>query len=834
MVLFFASQAVNPPLPPYAQQATVSAYDGASDQGGGRFYNACDDGCMAYATPSLSKLWIAKLPSDEWVECLKYYAGRLYVSTSAKEISHLICFDAVSGRRIWTLDRRGKGEPIVFGGGKLFTSLHLGTLSAVDLETRSALWTTDLGDPYPQVGDGPSLQGLSYCHGCIATNFEGVTCCLDAKSGRRLWKQDPSIMNRGSLYSGAAQFYISDDRGVQARQPRTGRVLWQRQREQSVDAACVFGNRFVFLADGMVQAIGPNSGDTDWSLTVGPKNNTDTAEYLQPVGQTLFVRGTRNEAVVDEKGRTLWSGGTFEEIPAPCWTGDRSLVCFDGRSLIRYVHLSDPPLPASSKERRIFAASLVAKFDNLDEQAKKRLMRLGDDAFEPLLRAYIRTASSISSQWNGENPWATPAKLEDLGNLLGEVSSRKRTRDLMSALAEVPKAGNSRAWLLDRLAKVGDLEAVAPVFLAILREPKSSNPEAKDRKRIAIGAIEQSHDPRAVQEMIRQLRDPNADEEIRKSAYYHLAATGGQEGLAAVLAERHHRTLLKPLAERVEADLSSAKDNRLLAEKKDSHGRTWGLLKSGLLGSSEDLWLAEKVNGNWRHPRFTGLYKEREEDWREKPNTIEGKTAKELIAGAWFDALVGNSALDRTSTGGGLTDIERARLCIKLEGSGKYLDGVPDDVDPWPNVPVRPLTNAEQVLAAAFEARYHFAKSYGVGIFKSVPGMAPFQMDGRGETTLWSDPQGLPCSTPKGSRVTPTDVGGLYGQGVELIGFDDMDPVRRKPWQERLIRWNKNHTAATVVITGYIGQLAGDAYTVQLRRLGSHWLVVGMRLKYVS
>ena len=36
-------------------------------------------------------------------------------------------------------------------------------------------------------------------------------------------------------------------------------------------------------------------------------------------------------------------------------------------------------------------------------------------------------------------------------------------------------------------------------------------------------------------------------------------------------------------------------------------------------------------------------------------------------------------------------------------------DGDPDDIDPWPNAPNRKLSDAEEVLATAFEARYHFA-----------------------------------------------------------------------------------------------------------------------------
>ncbi|HWD38329.1 MAG TPA: hypothetical protein VG944_05735 [Fimbriimonas sp.] len=272
---------------------------------------------------------------------------------------------------------------------------------------------------------------------------------------------------------------------------------------------------------------------------------------------------------------------------------------------------------------------------------------------------------------------------------------------------------------------------------------------------------------------------------------------------------------------------------KVLEEKTDAEGRTWALAQNGVLGNDGDLWLVEHVEGGWRNPLFTGVSITGGSSWA-KPSiepTFAGKTAKELAAGAWKTVLIGNKALSLDSDGDGLTDIEETRLGTDPHLADTDGDGTPDAVDPWPNVSRGPQSEAEQVLAAAFEGRCALAKGEaiqgeGPGLLFAPADMQPFEMPGHKGPIIWV------TEDPKHRWSLPLEE--CYERGVAFISVGGRENTVKGSWQSRLISWSKGHTEGEVEIGASFGSKDGLGYAVKVRKVNGKWKAIGMKGTWVS
>lgn len=828
---------IQAPLPPYKRMATVqvyaSSYDPRAIVEGNRFYAAWGDSCQAFDLPSMKRAWSLKTPGEERAETVALNGGVAYVTTGARRAkSRLIALNATTGKVLWTMPRTGEGSPVVFAPGLMFVSMKPYTLSALDLKTRNVKWTATFGKAATeQMIDSGQVEAAVVANGCVVANCEHVTYSLDAKSGRALWKEPASYVFHAGLATTGGVVWVPSNNGSVGRDVRSGKVLWRAGGGIS-DFSGVMKGRFVGLQAGKVVCIDPRSGKTLWSHPVGDPNTSGGRQYGFVAGDRLFVSGINRAGIYDLTGRQLWAGKADEALPGPCWTDGRSIVCFDGLRLIRYEAGKEAGLPSDPAARRAIAQRLVDHFADLDDADKKRLKALGDDAFVPLLQAFVATCHAHDAMGEKGDSYPLYSRYHDIGQVLDAVAKANRTPELVDALTKENPDSSAKPALLTILARVGDPKVVTPYFIKELEGVKTPGFEMYESNTyVARTYIAGSSDPRAVAFMLKQLRDPKADSELRVEAYENLAGTGGEEGLKAVLAERNRRQLLRPVGERAMEGYLNAGEfgtkTKPLGERDDSQGHHWGLLQSGVLGSSGDLWLAEKVDGHWTHALFTGVTlsgrSRRKADANRPPPEFDGKTAEELAKGAWFSVLVGNAELSKDTDGDGLTDIEEKRLGTDPAKADTDGDGDPDGIDPWPNAPNRTdLSDAEQVLAAAFEARYHFNDSEGAGIFTALPGIKPFEMPGRRGTMMW---------VGSGSTSPLSD---LWEQGAAFITFQPLDRDESKPWEQRLIQWSGGHTEAKVLISTYFGGLNGTGYDVVVRKFGHDWVVVSMHMAYIS
>ncbi|HWD39289.1 MAG TPA: hypothetical protein VG944_10600, partial [Fimbriimonas sp.] len=419
---------------------------------------------------------------------------------------------------------------------------------------------------------------------------------------------------------------------------------------------------------------------------------------------------------------------------------------------------------------------------------------VSDNKFKEILSGLLAASARYESK-SASKDYDT---CDTLGRQLYLAATSSRSKLLIKALIPLSEKSIAKVYLLGALGKVGDPKEITPYFLKEIEGVKvPSYEEYLSTTFVAREYLLQCIDPRAVDYFLSQLTDPKADRVIQEEAYRHVAGTGGDRGAQAVLALRLHRTLLRPVEERVLSGFVNAGEmggaTVVSSQKKDRNGHTWGLLMSAVLGNFQDLWLTENVNGKWVHPVFTGVAASNRRSSGPKDSTetlkFEGKTGSQLLATDWVKLLVGNPKLARRSNPTELTDLERTRLGLTGRTGDADGDGDPDAVDPWPNAPNRTLSDAEQVLAAAFEARFHFDHGEGPAVFEAPADMKPFEMVGRRGPTLW-------VAAKKGDAFG--QLRSCFNHGTGFISFAENPRDKAKPWEGRLIRWSKDRSCAEV------------------------------------
>lgn len=823
------------PLPPYKRVAALVVDDPTSISiDAGVAYLGYWGHCDAFDLQGMRKLWSLKLPgAQEMVGDLRVVGSELVVCTSSDlrgTKSRLDGFSLSTRKRRWSVARKGAVTPIAFDASCLYVGMSGGHLSALDRKTHKARWTISLP---PAKNSSDDIQSILVSDGRVVVNSGAQTAGYVAATGKKLWADDESYMFRRNPVIAAGVVWAPQGNGSVARDLKTGTLLWKSVDIHLGDFGGGFAGGFVGSRRGSVVLLEPRTGKVRWSHELSDPEVSGGSQYAQSVGSMLFVRGAKSAAIYDPKGKSLWTGDSDGATEPPCWSNAQALVTFGGTRFTRYEHGTVVKIPTDPAGRRALATKLVGQWDKLDDAETKQLISLGDDAFEPLLKAFLAACDAYDAK-KGHDDYPLYSKYHALGETLAKVTTAGRGKELVGVLRSAKKESSAKPAIMTLVAQFGDPDEVVPLFLKELEGFATPGFEMYESNTyVARSYIIQSKHPLAVKFMLAQISNPKGDYTLREEAYWHLAGTAGEAGLKAVLAERHKRTLLRPLAERMELEKAAVHKDKtpdpetvVLAEKKDAQGRTWGLLQCGVLASRGDLWIAEKVDGKWKDPLFLGVSLEGVSRWVKPPvpePKVAGKTAKELADGAWF-ALVGNGEIRKDTDADGLTDLVEKRLGTDASKADTDGDGDSDAVDPWPNAAPRATTEAEKVMEAVFEARYHFTGSTGPGLISAPSGAKPFEMVGRDGPVMWEVP---------GSATWSSELSHCYEQGVAMLGFRGGHQEAPKSWDD-VLEWNKDRTEAQVTISTYYGGLAGDGYSAVVRKFGNDWVVVEMRMAYVS
>lgn len=361
---------------------------------------------------------------------------------------------------------------------------------------------------------------------------------------------------------------------------------------------------------------------------------------------------------------------------------------------------------------------------------------------------------------------------------------------------------------------MGEEEPSAARIPVLIKQMKNFNG-------LAMKELTSSHDPRAVNYLISQLKDQNASVWIKKIAYRNLARTGGRAGIKAVSAARDRSRSITPLYRDLAIEDSTGgnwigKYSKtspyacLLATHKDSNGVLWGLMRMELIGNRNDLWIAKYRDGKWQGFTFTG-------NSDEKPDLS-----------TWFTSYVGNKLLNKDSDDDGLPDIIEQRFGTAIDNPDSDGDGLIDSIDKNPLTAPRELNDTEQLLAVVFEGYSHtFSRCQSPIVVEFPEGMQPFELFGY---------DGMIFAK---TLIEKAPVFRLIGDGATTAKFTtpayDLygNAVKGNP-NELQILWNDDHTEAMVGINYYVANLSAEGCDIQLRKIYGTWFVIRVKSIWIS
>ncbi|MCX6344813.1 MAG: PQQ-binding-like beta-propeller repeat protein [Armatimonadetes bacterium] len=780
------------------------------------------------------KLWeksFAEKGFSAYIDCSN---GTLYASIGELKLS---ACNIKTGKELWSLKRRGFASNIVVHGSALYCELNSGTLAAIDLKTKRTKWTLKLDDP--KLAEKQNRDsGLSSKPQLIEKRLylaseAGEILCLNPASGKAIWRYKvPAPIGESSVSvcgftMDSRRVYATHDFGAIALDALTGKPLWSFVTQDQVSMAPVlFGDSVAFCCwDGNLYAISAETGVKKWSAVISKMGDLSSAAIMA-VSNSLLVAALDNLFAFDKTGARIWEE-PFQDIAGGGIQPTKKGLIMRGGDMIGLVARGAQPKPPTDPSARLdLAKRFAARFEKLTRSEKRVFMALGDEGFAAMLPVVQQRmdAYNKTARLDDKASSALYERLDAAVETLLAFASPKHTSQLL-ALCNEAKASDSADSILRWLAEDGDQSLTVPFFLAVMQKidaDKSVQTGENNSFGYALDAIAKLSDPAAVKFLLDKLADPNVNYIIRQAAFTNLARTGGQPGVEAVIAAKDTNRAIPSLEDfiglqGIPLTLSATKLDPyeyhravLLETKTDKNGVIWGLISSPIAGPAGDLWIARQENGKWTGLVYTGAQSGKNPD----PN--------------WINKFPGDDKLTKDSDADGWTDVFEVAIGTKPDAADTDGDGLKDSEDKNPLAAPRELNETEQVLAAAFEARFRFNDGSDSPHRVEMPdNIAPFELMGRQWVTLFAHSKDIPAAKGRDERPMP------------LVSFRppkyDFDLAKVYIKDKSLVAlWNSDKTEAKVHIVAYYGPLAATGFDIRLKKFNGVWVAVEMQMIWIS
>jgi outer membrane protein assembly factor BamB len=316
-------------------------------------------------------------------------------------------------RQVWDADA-GKGSdtdsrltasPVV-GGGRIFTLDAEAHVYAFDANTGQEVWDkrlapkngTDMPTLWGLLGKPNTIEpvtgmggGVAYDGGKIfATSGFGVLICMDAATGRELWRHDMGVpIVNAPVVNGGRIFFSTDDNHFYALAEANGRILWDHQGVAEsagilASTSAAVSGQFVIApyTSGELYAMRVQNGQPAWNdvlshsgvvtalselddIAARPVIDRDMVFAISHSGVMAAISlASGDRAWTREIGgtQTPWAAGDYVYVV----TGDQLLLCLtrkEGR--VRWVHQLPQFENPDSKARPINWAGPVLVSDKL-------------------------------------------------------------------------------------------------------------------------------------------------------------------------------------------------------------------------------------------------------------------------------------------------------------------------------------------------------------------------------------------------------------------------------------------------------------------------------------
>jgi outer membrane protein assembly factor BamB len=235
-----------------------------------------------YTGPRLATDWGQHPPSEVWRHRIgpgwssfAVVAGRLFTQEQRGDEEAVVCYDAASGREVWThrdatrftemLAGPGPRATPTFHEGKLYTLGANGHLNCLDPATGALVWTRDLakdsGAKVPTWGFSSSPLVVGDMVLVFAGGPDGKSVlAYHAASGEPAWSAGDGQSSYSSPHlarlGGVEQVLMVTDAGLTSLAPASGSVLWKHDWDAKgmarIAQPALVGESDVLIGTGMI------------------------------------------------------------------------------------------------------------------------------------------------------------------------------------------------------------------------------------------------------------------------------------------------------------------------------------------------------------------------------------------------------------------------------------------------------------------------------------------------------------------------------------------------------------------------------------------------------
>jgi outer membrane protein assembly factor BamB len=276
---------------------------------------------------------------------------RIYLNTRQGGDEMIICLDAATGQEHWkyayaanavtgpSTSHPGPRSTPAVANGKIVTFGVTGILTCLDANTGKLLWKKENPtNAVPQFYTGMSpLIVDGYCIAHVGTKDNGTVLCLDVNTGKEIWNwagdgpayASPSIMTIG----GKKHLIVQTEKNLMALDLGNGKLLWQiptpvQQRFYNCVSPYIDGQTIYLTGQGTgMKAYKIEKSGDKYTPKELWSNTTTGAKWNTPVLKDGFLYGftdTRKVYCINASdGQTAWlDEGVFSDFATLADCGD--------------------------------------------------------------------------------------------------------------------------------------------------------------------------------------------------------------------------------------------------------------------------------------------------------------------------------------------------------------------------------------------------------------------------------------------------------------------------------------------------------------------------------
>lgn len=274
--------------------------------------------------PNLRLSWSTNLGANIFISSPLIFEGKVFASTfddGIGENAAVIALNGQTGQELWRFKTRNsvKNSMVIAGGLVIATDMQ-GYTYALDAKTGNLAWEKDL-----QYNRLPGfVSGLVTDGEVVFTGFGNTLCALDANSGKELWRNTAWNGGEGSVpvMTLADNILVASAhwRGLYGHDARTGKLIWERKDEglRFRDGTVTYADNALWLAQNEeFFRLDVQTGKTLERFKTGMRHAGNSAPILT---DSLFILGSSHPGVAAFNRSSLTRKWLFEVNPALLYT----------------------------------------------------------------------------------------------------------------------------------------------------------------------------------------------------------------------------------------------------------------------------------------------------------------------------------------------------------------------------------------------------------------------------------------------------------------------------------------------------------------------------------